>query len=114
MPRRFVPVLSALFLVMLAACETTIDASGVLPAQAEPTVHAGRRCPHCGWIESKRQIPPSVAEPHALMVYEYTVRMTDGSSSVFREELPISWRLGERLTVINGTGALAAPAAGGS
>jgi hypothetical protein len=28
--------------------------------------------------------------------------MRDGSSSVFRETLPTSWRLGERLTVIDG------------
>jgi len=29
MPRRFVPVLSALFLVMLAACETTTSGGAV-------------------------------------------------------------------------------------
>jgi hypothetical protein len=33
------------------------------------------------------------------------VRMTDGSSSVFRQQLPASWRLGERLSVIAGAGA---------
>jgi hypothetical protein len=35
-----------------------------------------------------------------LAVYEYTVRMTDGSSSIFEQALPASWRVGERLTVI--------------
>ena len=114
MSRLLVPVLPALFLVMLAACEATIDASGVLPAQVEPTVHAVRRCPHCGWIESKREIEPSVAQPHAVQNYEYTVRMADGSSSVFQETLPASWRLGERLMVIEGTRPLAAPAVAGS
>lgn len=106
MPRLLVPVLSALFLVMLAACETSIDRRVVaLPAQVEVTAHAVR-CPHCGWIESKREIRPSVAEPHALQVYAYTLRMADGSSSEFQETLPASWRLGERLMVIDGTGRL--------
>jgi hypothetical protein len=60
-----------------------------------------QRCPHCGWIESKRQIASSVAEPHSLGIYEYTLRMTDGSSRVFRETLPATWRAGERLTLID-------------
>jgi hypothetical protein len=38
------------------------------------------------------------------MVYEYTLRKADGSSRVFREELPVSWRLGERLISIGGPG----------
>ena len=76
------------------------------PAQPEPVVHAVPRCPHCGWIESKREIPPGAAEPRALMAYEYTVRMADGSSRVFQETLPVSWRLRERLVFIDGTGPL--------
>jgi hypothetical protein len=70
-------------------------------AQPEPAVHSPR-CPHCGWIESKYPIASSVAGPHPLGIYEYTVRMSDGSSRVFRETLPASWRLGERLTHIDG------------
>jgi hypothetical protein len=106
MPRLFLPVLPALFLLMLAACEPQagIDTEAVAPpAQVELAVHAVQRCPRCGWIESKREIVSSVAEPHSLGIYEYTLRMTDGSSTVFREALPASWRLGERLTVIDGT-----------
>lgn len=72
------------------------------PAQPEPAVHAVRRCPHCGWIESKRHIASSVADPHSPGIYEYTLRMTDGSSRLFRETLPASWRVGERLTLIDG------------
>jgi hypothetical protein len=72
------------------------------PAQVTPTVHAARRCPHCGWIESKRELLPSAADPRAARNYEYTLRMADGSSSVFQEALPASWRLGERLMVIDG------------
>jgi hypothetical protein len=42
--------------------------------------------------------------PSVLQVYEYTLRMADGSSSVFQETLPASWRLRERLMVIDGAG----------
>jgi hypothetical protein len=83
---------------MLAACEAGIDAETVAPpAQVE------QRCANCGWIESKREIPSSVGDPHSLGVYEYTLRKADGSSRVFRETLPTTWRLGERLSVIDGT-----------
>jgi hypothetical protein len=44
-----------------------------------------------------------VADSRARQVFEYTVRMADGSSRVFQETLPTSWRLGERLTVIDGS-----------
>jgi hypothetical protein len=87
-----------------AACialgETGTAAEAVaLPAQALP---AARRCPYCGSIESKRKLPPLSGDPHALLSYEYTVRFGDGSSRVFQEELPASWRLGERLIFIDG------------
>ena len=82
---------------------TGVDARADAPlAQAEPAVHAVPRCPRCGWIESKRQIASSVADPGSLGIYEYTLRMPDGSSRVFRETLPASWRVGERLTLIDG------------
>ena len=72
------------------------------PAEVESVIVAAPRCPQCGWIESKRQIASSAADPHSLGIYEYTLRMTDGSSRVFREALPASWRVGERLTLIDG------------
>jgi hypothetical protein len=105
MTRCLTAVVSALLLALLAACQSGIDAGDELPAPGEPAVHA-RRCPHCGWIESKREILPGVADPRAPRSYEYTVRMTDGSSSMFQQALPASWRLGERLTVIGGAGPL--------
>lgn len=71
-------------------------------AQIELTVHAVRRCSGCGWIESKRELAPGVASAGAPRIYEYTLRMADGSSSVFEEALPTSWRLGERLRVLEG------------
>lgn len=72
------------------------------PAQPPPAVHTVQRCPHCGWIESKRPIASGVTDPQSLGIYEYTLRMTDGSSRVFRETLPASRRVGERLTLIHG------------
>ncbi|TAK83901.1 MAG: hypothetical protein EPO20_16310 [Betaproteobacteria bacterium] len=79
-----------------------IEAEAIaLPQQFELTVPAMRRCPHCGWIESKREVPPT-ADPGGRQTYEYTVRMADGSSSIFLEALPTTWRLKERLIVIGG------------
>jgi hypothetical protein len=107
MLRLLAPLLYALLLAMLASCDAGIDVqANALPAPAGLTVQAKPRCPHCGWIESKREIPPGAAEPRALMAYEYTVRMADGSSRVFQETLPVSWRLRERLVFIDGTGPL--------
>jgi hypothetical protein len=40
-----------------------------------------------------------------MRVYEYTLRMPDGSSSLFQETLPAGWRLGERVGVIQGISA---------
>jgi hypothetical protein len=59
-----------------------------------------RGCASCGWIEAKRELVPLLADPLALRVYEYTLRMQDGSMSVFQETLPASWRVGERVVVI--------------
>ncbi|HYL25931.1 MAG TPA: hypothetical protein VEV21_16180 [Burkholderiales bacterium] len=64
------------------------------------------RCPSCGWIEAKRELAPLAADPQALRIYEYTLRMQDGSMRVFQETLPTSWRLGERMMLIESNGAL--------
>ena len=90
---------AALFTAPPPRSDVNPEAAG-LPASVPEIV--SQRCPRCGWIESKREILASVASPTALAIYEYTVRMGDGTSSVFREELPVSWRLGERLIVIEG------------
>jgi hypothetical protein len=127
MPRAFVSVLSTLFVMLLflvagVSLDVTrvpgwsgIDAEAVvLPAQVEAPIRAARRCPHCGWIESKREIPRGVADSQAFPVYEYTLRRSDGSSDVFQESLPVRWRLGEQVIFIDGSDPLAAPAAAGS
>jgi hypothetical protein len=64
------------------------------------------RCPNCGWIEAKRELAPLIGDPQAPRIYEYTLRMQDGSMRVFQETLPTSWRLGERVMLIEATGAL--------
>jgi hypothetical protein len=99
MTRQIASILCMPLLAMLCACDAAVEAGEALLSPAEPVVEA-RRCSHCGWIESKREIPPAAADPHAARSYEYTVRMSDGSSSVFEQALPTSWRLRERLTVI--------------
>lgn len=104
MTRHAACVLSALLLTSLAACNAGVDAGEESLAPDQPAVRAGR-CLQCGWIESKREIPPGAADPGAARSFEYTVRMTDGSSRVFRESLPATWRLRERLTVLGGAAA---------
>ena len=64
----------------------------------------GRRCAYCGWIESKREMLSGSADSAVAGVYEYTARMSDGSSRVFQEPVAATWRLGERLMVIDGAG----------
>ena len=113
------PVLIALSLVVLPAAagmafyrawisgnDGTPEQS---PARTELKAGPGARCPHCGRIESKRKLAADAAAPLAAARYEYTVRMADGSSRVFHERLPVSWRLGERLIYIDGMQSLARP-----
>jgi hypothetical protein len=110
----FWPVLSLAATVALVASARMIEPPPVAaPAVAAPAVAApaprerhvrrSRKCPDCGWIESKRAIVPASADPAALQVFEYTLRQRDGSSRVFLETLPTSWRLGERVLLIEGT-----------
>jgi hypothetical protein len=72
------------------------------PAAAEPEAPATRRCPACGWIESGRQIPGG-ADNRAIRIQEYTVRMVDGSSRMFHAGPGDHWRVGERMTFIDGS-----------
>jgi len=103
MRRAFPLLLSLLVLPALVACEAGITGeAAALLAPAEVPVREARRCPHCGWIESKREILPEVADPLVARIYEYTLRRADGSLNIFRETLPVTWRLGERVVVIEG------------
>jgi hypothetical protein len=82
-------------------------AKDALPA---PAGNAARRCPHCGWIEAKREILPDAADPRALRMVEYTVR---SSSGAFRQPLPGSWRVGQLLVLIESAEPLVATGASG-
>jgi len=127
MPAAFVSVLSTLFLMLVFVLAgiapdvtwmrgwTGIDAEAVaLPVQIVAPVSAARRCPHCAWIESKREVLRGDGDSQAFPVYEYTLRKSDGTSDVFEQALPVRWRLGELLIFIDGANPVAAPAAAGS
>ena len=93
--------LAALLLATLAACES--GTGGVVRASAaDSTPNSLLRCAHCGWIESKQEIEADVANPYAPAIYEYTVRMTNGSLRVFRQDPAVRWRVGERLILLAG------------
>jgi len=109
------PVLIALCLLVLPAVagvalyRVWTSGGGAVAEQLSPTrieVKAGSagRCPHCGRIQSKRRLGPAATDHAKPPSYEYTVRMADGSSRVFREQMPVSWRVGERLYYMNGSG----------
>jgi hypothetical protein len=94
--------------VLFGALATVVKPPATAPAPA-PFLLSGPhvlRCPSCGWIEAKRELAPLVGDAHALRIYEYTLRMQDGSMSLFQETLPTSWRVGERIMLIEAAGAL--------
>jgi hypothetical protein len=115
MPHLFLPLLIASCLLVLPAVAGVALYRGwhiegsALAAQAQPApveVKAGstaRRCSHCGRILSKRRLDPATVGHFDPPYYEYTVSMADGSGRTFREQLPASWRVGERLYYIDGT-----------
>jgi hypothetical protein len=67
-------------------------------AAARAAINRGNRvwCPECGVVESIRQIESA---------YETTIRFRDGSTTVFNEVTPRTWRLGSRVIVIGGANA---------
>jgi len=97
--RRLLP---ALLLALLAACAPVIEERDALPQQPSLKIAVGGYCANCGWIEAKRELGPQAGDADLPAVYEYTVRMADGSSSRFREEHSVHWRVGERLMYIAG------------
>ena len=101
MRRLLAPALSVLLLAALAACESS---SGVIvrASASEGVLESPLRCAHCGWIDSKQEIEADVAHPHAPAIYEYTVRMADGSLRLFRQESSVRWRVGEQLILFAG------------
>lgn len=108
------PMVIALCLLVLPAAAGVAlyrgwSAGGAMTAQMPPArigVKAvpASRCPHCGRIQSKRRLDSAAAGYFDPASYEYTVSMADGSSRVFRAQLPVSWRVGEPLYYIDGGG----------
>lgn len=108
----FLPLLIASCLLVLPAVAGVALYRGWYSggAIAEPTqpapvaVRAGSaaRCPHCGRILSKRRLDPATVGHFDPPSYEYTVKMADGSSRIFREQMPAGWRVGEHLYYIDG------------
>jgi hypothetical protein len=69
---------------------------------AAPLLLSGPQCQSCGWIEDKREIVLETLDASVPKTYEYTLRRTDGSASLFRETMPTKWHLGERIRLIDG------------
>ena len=73
--------------------ESQLAAARFPPSSCECAAGMGvgaalRRCVECGYVESRQ-------------ANQYTVRMVDGSTRVFTEDPSVSWRVGERLIVID-------------
>lgn len=114
MPHLFLPLLIAVCLLVLPAVTGVAlyrgwySGGGAIAEQTQPApvaVKAGSaaRCPHCARILSKRRLDPATVGHFDPPSYEYTVKMADGSSRIFREQMPASWRVGEHLYYIDGT-----------
>jgi hypothetical protein len=98
------------FIALVLVLGTAAIALGAVSVarDAEPKAAASaplktRRCPECGWIESRRDLPAGT-DNRAITLPEYTVRMVDGSSRVFVAGPRERWRLGERLRYIEWQG----------
>lgn len=113
MPHLFLPLLIASCLLVLPAVAGVAMYQGwpsggdaiaerAQPASVEVKAPSAARCPHCGRILSKRRLDPANVDHFDPPYYEYTVSMADGSGRVFREQMPTSWRVGERLYYIDG------------
>jgi len=108
-----VPRASALFGEGMASTDSADPHSPDAPMRPPVERNANSRhpmwCPGCGVVESMRKIesPSGAAAAVASTRYEYTVRFRDGSTTVFNEATPRSWRMGNRVIVIDGSHAAA-------
>ncbi|HUF79729.1 MAG TPA: hypothetical protein VMN03_01235 [Burkholderiales bacterium] len=114
MPHLFLPLLIVLCLLVRPAVAGVALYRGwhagggaiveqTQPAPVEVKARSVARCPHCGRILSKRRLDPETVGHFDPPYYEYTVSMADGSGRTFREQMPATWRVGERLYYIDGT-----------
>lgn len=101
------------------SARTADSATPLGVAQASGNRRNGSACPDCGVIESIRQIERAKDDgghattaklgmgpasdrtvASAATSYQFTVRFRDGSTSIFSESNPRTWRLGSRVVVI--------------
>ena len=97
--------------------ESAPSQNAAVPSGLEDAYVNGPRsrawCPECGFVESIRHIEsPGGASGSAIVAsagtgkdYQITVRFRDGSTTVFNEATPRTWRLGSRVIVIGGSNA---------
>jgi hypothetical protein len=83
--------------VAMSCASTPAEVAVVTPA------HIALKCAGCGMVESMRPRVSDAAD--ASERYEVTVRMKDGTIRVIPDANPGSWRIGERVTLIEGEGA---------
>jgi len=77
--------------------------------RSRPNASTKRRCPQCGVIASKREIGASANGQgddellaKAAKRYEFSVRLDDGTYRAITDANPAAWRLGERVSIIDG------------
>lgn len=79
-----------------------IEASGPRSSGPELAKRATRpRCADCGVIAGVRDLGVE-GETKRPGVYEFTLRLADGSTRVVTDANPAAWRLGERASIIDG------------
>jgi hypothetical protein len=107
--------------------ESAPSARGAVPSGLEDAFVNGARsrawCPECGFVESIRHLERSgdvgvaggvsgaasgtaiAASAVTGKIYEITVRFRDGSTTIFNEATPRTWRVGSQVIVIGGSNA---------
>jgi len=84
---------------MAVAGDPLQKTTGATPAAAVARPRA--RCDSCGVVESIRALEPAGKLPAA---FEFTVRLRDGSLRVSRTVGRGTWRAGDRIMLMGGTG----------
>ncbi|MEJ6020665.1 hypothetical protein [Ramlibacter sp. PS4R-6] len=69
------------------------------PGTEAPTSRSKARCRTCGVVESIRKVDAAGATP---AVYEFTIRLRDGSARVSSVASVAKWRVGDPVMLIGG------------
>lgn len=108
-PALALPVLALASAAPVEARPAFVAADG---SALEPVKRASRaRCAECGVLASMRAVESEVGGGTAAtgadgtkrpVAHEFTVRYADGSHRVVTDANPAAWRLGERMSIIDG------------